>query len=170
MSIAAEIIIPAAARNRAYAEKLLDGVAAAQFARKPPGINLNHAAFNTGHLAIYFSRILNIAGLDGTAVETPSAYTALFQHGAACQDDPQGGLYPGMSELTSAFFRGYDFALKALPGAADQMLAAAPNDGRMASLFPSAGAAVNYLFVNHIGQHLGQLSAWRRCMGLAGVM
>jgi hypothetical protein len=39
-------------------------------------------------------------------------------------------------------------------------------EGRMKELFPTVGAAVNFLVVGHTQSHLGQISVWRRLMGL----
>jgi hypothetical protein len=33
-------------------------------------------------------------------------------------------------------------------------------------MFPTIGGAVNFLLVGHVQMHLGQVSTWRRVMGL----
>lgn len=164
------IILPAAKINRGYGESLLKDIKPGQFARKPlvGGVLLevNHPAFHFGHLTIYHSRILNLLGSDSHKFELPASYQDLFKQGAVCLDDPKGNIYPGMEELTSGFFRGYDEILPVLADVSDEKLLAPLSDEKMQARFGSVGGAVNYLLINHIRQHLGQLSAWRRCMGL----
>jgi hypothetical protein len=36
----------------------------------------------------------------------------------------------------------------------------------MRDLFPTIGAAINFYLIGHVQVHLGQISAWRRGMGL----
>ena len=38
--------------------------------------------------------------------------------------------------------------------------------GRSRELFPTLGAVVAFYLAGHVMNHLGQLSAWRRCIGL----
>ena len=45
-----------------------------------------------------------------------------------------------------------------------------PNEGRMKELFPTIGAAVTFYLGGHVQMHLGQISAWRRAMGLTAAM
>ena len=41
-----------------------------------------------------------------------------------------------------------------------------PVDGRMRELFPTNGGALGFYVGGHVMMHIGQLSAWRRAMGL----
>ena len=45
-----------------------------------------------------------------------------------------------------------------------------PMEGRMKEMFPTVGVAVNFLVNNHVMMHLGQISTWRRLMGLGSAM
>ena len=165
----ASTLIPIAERNKSYAEKLLQGIPAARYARKPDAITVNHAAFTVGHLTIYFSRILTMVELDPAPAAFPDHYTELFKHGAPCHDDVDGTIYPPMQELNDAFFRCCNAALPRIAEVKDAVFAKPVADERMKTFFDTTGAAVNYLLVNHVSQHLGQLSAWRRCIGLPAV-
>lgn len=154
-----------------YAERLLNGVAAAQFGRlaSPGGVVVksNHPAFIFGHLSLYPARVLSHLRLDPGPHAAPAAYEALFKNGVECRDDPGGTIYPPMNELTARFFAGYRAAADAVGQADDErLLAPNPAEGRMRELFPTIGAAVNFYLGGHVQNHLGQMSAWRRATGL----
>jgi hypothetical protein len=155
----------------AQAEKLLHGVTPEMFARfgRPGGcvVESNHAAFVLGHLSLYAPRIVEHLGGDAKAVAPPENFPALFSRDARCQDDPEGTIYPPMSEVTEAFFRGYRAALSALRSAPDDLFQQPnPLPGRLAELFPTLGSLHAFYVGGHLMGHLGQMSAWRRMHGL----
>jgi hypothetical protein len=43
-------------------------------------------------------------------------------------------------------------------------------EGRIKEIFPFVGLAINFMLNNHNMMHVGQVSAWRRAMGLPSVM
>jgi len=45
-----------------------------------------------------------------------------------------------------------------------------PLEGRIAEFLPTIGIMVNFMANSHHMMHLGQLSAWRRAIGLGPVM
>lgn len=154
-----------------YAERLLTGVSAKQFARlaQPGGVVVrsNHAAFVIGHLALYPPRIVANLNRPAGNAAYPAGYEALFRAGTECRDDPDGTIYPSMDELTSRFFDGYRTAIRAVREAPDDVfLAPNPAEGRMRELFPTIGAALDFYLSGHVQNHLGQISAWRRAMGM----
>lgn len=153
--------------GRMYAERLLKDVPPGQFARKPvvggQTIDCNHPAFVFGHLALYPQRVLTLLGEDPAPAAVPAAYTELFKAGAACTDDPTGTVYPAMKELTEAYFRTLDAALGALDRADDALADKPMPEG---SFFPVVGVAVAFYTNGHVMSHLGQISTWRRCVGL----
>ena len=152
-----------------YAERLLKDVTPATFARfaSPGGmpIESNHPAFVYGHLSLYGPRILTQLGQSGAAA--PAEFDAVFSKDAKCVDDPSGSVYPAMSTVTDSFFGGYKAAVAALRAASDDAFQKPnPMEGRMASLFPTLGSLQTFYCGGHIMMHLGQISAWRRMMGL----
>ncbi len=152
-----------------YGERLLNGVTPATFARfaSPGGmpIESNHPAFVYGHLCLYGPRILTQLGVSGPA--TPEGFDAVFSKDAKCVDDPTGSIYPAMATVTESFFSGYKAAVAALRAAADDAFQKPnPMEGRMATLFPTLGSLQTFYCGGHIMMHLGQISAWRRMMGL----
>lgn len=153
-----------------YGERLLAGLEKETFGRfAAPGgqqVISNHPAFIYGHLSLYASRILTDVGLD--PIPVPEGFETLFNKDATCQDDPDGTIYPEMDVVTSTYFTGYHAARDALRQASDEALQEAnPLGGRMTELFPTKGSMHNFYVGGHMMIHMGQLSAWRRMMGLA---
>jgi hypothetical protein len=42
--------------------------------------------------------------------------------------------------------------------------------GRMSEMLPTLGAAMMFMCGSHLQMHLGQVSSWRRAMGLGSAM
>lgn len=163
---------------RGRSEQLTAGITKEMAARKPKGaigndtvtVNCNHASFVFGHLALYPARMLERLRLDTTGVKPPETWDALFKAGVECLDDPNGTIYPAYEELKGLYFRATDLAFeRILAGVTDAMLEAAPADERPRAMFGTNGAMLNFMLNNHVSLHMGQLSTWRRCMGLGSV-
>ena len=153
-----------------YGERLLTGIAPEQFGRFAragnSAIESNHPAFIFGHLSLYGCRIVEGAGLDATAVQPTDEFVKLFSHEAKCVDDPDGSIYPPMEQITAAFFNSHRAATDALNGAADEIFAKENPNEKMRGKFPTVGAMFGFYVGGHVMMHIGQLSAWRRAMGL----
>lgn len=158
----------------AYAEGLLKGVTQETFARKPEGksgvVDTNHPAFVFGHLALYPQKICQLVGIDDAGTAAPAGYEELFAAGKECQDDPDGTIYPKMDEILAAFNTGYKTAIARIAGLSNEDLAAPhPLDSDFGKRFSSRAAIANFMLGPHPFMHIGQISAWRRCMGLGPV-
>ncbi len=153
-----------------YAETLLKGVPADQFARfAAPGgevIESNHPAFILGHLALYPERIVDHCGGDASAVAAPAGFDAVFSQKARCQDDPEGTIYPAMEEVVAVFQSGYEASIEALRAVPDAMLEDENPIAAMIPRFPTKGSVLAFYASGHMMVHLGQFSAWRRMAGL----
>lgn len=153
-----------------YAERLLQGVAPQNAARFPrPGgekITSNHATFILGHLALYPAKLLALLEVPADAHKCPDDWVELFEAGAECRDDAEGALYPGLETLREKFFDGYRAAVAAVASADDERLLRPHPDAKRRELFPTVGATASFYLSGHVMTHLGQLSAWRRAMGL----
>ncbi len=170
MGTFADSIVAASRRARTYAERVLKDIRPDQFARKPtPGgvtVDCNHPAFVYGHLSLYPARIAGILGKDAAAVAVPAGYEELFKNGTPCHDDPNGTIYPPMAEIVQNFFRAYDGILAIAATIPDEAFGRENPDARYREYFPTVGQAAVFLLNNHNMMHLGQVSTWRRCMGL----
>lgn len=179
----AELITSGAKIALGYAEQSLKGIEGHMFARRPTWgmggqeIECNHAAFVYGHLAVYPPRIVAMVGGAGGVggsgntgtPAVPGTYEALFKAGVACKDDPHGDVYPAMDEIVRVFFEGQKAAIAAVERMSDADLTRTNTTGAMQDRLPTIGAVVNFLLNDHVMMHLGQLSTWRRCMGLGSV-
>lgn len=161
-------IRPAADLALVYADSLLTSIPAELFAHMPskePGRLVNSPAFNIGHLAIYPDlRMFQIIGREDLARPLPFS-ADLFKAGAACVDTP--GAYPTKDVLVETFRARHRAIIDALASVPEETFARAnPGEGRMREMFPTIGSLVNFLLVGHTQSHLGQISVWRRIMGL----
>ncbi len=152
-----------------YGERLLKDVTPDKFARYASVggvvIEANHPAFSYGHLSLYGPRILTQLGIPGPTV--PDGFEALFSKDAKCVDDPNGTIYPAMDKITAAFFDGYRAAVSTFRSLPDSALQVPnPMEGPQAVRFPALGSLQNFYAGGHIMMHLGQISTWRRMMGL----
>lgn len=159
------IIAASAKVSRAYAERITRGVGADIFARKPKGVNTNHPAWVIGHLSVYPDRLLPMLGRADLAQPIEAPYEALFDHKSECRDDPTGSIYPPMATLLDRSMRRHEVIIDLLLETPDEALER-PNSFAMQDRFPTVGHLTNFMLVGHPMLHLGQLSAWRRCMGL----
>lgn len=150
-----------------YGEMLVRDIPAEQFAHMPHP-KMNHPAFCLGHLTTYPNRMLDLIGRDDLAIELPG-YSELFDAGAECVE--QDGRYPDKDALIDAYLERHNVVLDALAETPDDVFAAEnPAEGRLREMFPTVGTAVNFLANNHHMMHLGQISGWRRAMGMGPVM
>ena len=168
----------AATRMFNLGDALLKDIPAATFACQPVAsagslgtagsglIKTNHPAFVYGHLSLYPARMMEFMGLNPGAINPDQKYQDLFSHGKDCLHDPELRTYPAMDELVARFKASHKAVLDALPRVDDAAFAReTPHEG-MRARFPTVGSAVTFLLCSHTMMHLGQVSAWRRCMGL----
>lgn len=161
-------IVPAAKLTRGYAETLLNGIKPGDFARLPAGVSTNHPAWVYGHLAIYPDMLLEMVDRKDLA-RPDETLKSLFGNGTPCKDDPNGSIYPAMEAITKRYFERTDAAIAALAEIGDDALTKTLTD-EWAKSFPTVGSRFDFLLGGHSMMHLGQISAWRRMMGLPSAM
>jgi len=166
----AQIIVAPGKLCRAFGERLLAGIKPEQFARKASVngtiIDANHPAWVYGHLATYPAKIAAMVGLEGSSYSAPAGFEELFRDKTECRDDPKGSIYPSMEAVTTAFFRTHDALFEALASVEDSKLLVPTLDEKARQRFPLVGSRVLFMCNNHLMMHFGQVSTWRRCMGL----
>ncbi|SRR6056297_927365 len=170
MNHLATAITESAKLSMGYAQRLLTDVSADQFHRLAPGANgpvaSNHPAFVYGHLSLYAARMVADVGGDAAAIEPTQAFLDAFNHGVACVDDPEGSIYPPMEVITERFFTSYETAIT-MVATIDDAIYAAPNPNEaMRERFSSMASMHAFYLGGHMMIHMGQISAWRRMMGL----
>lgn len=164
------MIADSARLGLAYAERLLKDIPADRFARlatiQGQTIDSNHPAFIFGHLSLYPSRIVKELGGDPSSIEPTEAFVNLFDHRASCVDDPSGTVYPAMEAISERFFAAHRLAIDVLMTADDsQFILPNPNEA-MRAKFATIGSMHGFYVGGHMMLHIGQLSAWRRMVGL----
>ena len=166
----AQLIVAAGKVSRGYAERLLPGITPQQFGRMASVngkiINTNHPAWVYGHLATYPAKVASMVGLDASKLAAPANFEDLFKDATECKDDATGKVYPAMEVITTAFFKTHDALFETLGGIDDAKLLAQTPDEKARQRFPQIGGRVLFMCNNHVMMHLGQVSAWRRCVGL----
>ena len=145
-----------------YAKALLADVEPDSFARMPMA-NFNHAAFNYGHLALYPNKMLELIGRTDAQLELPFG-DDLYGAGVECVE--QDGRYVDMDVTVESFFAAHDSVLAVLPGVDSEVFAQANPVEGFSDMMPRIGDAITFLCCSHTMMHLGQVSMWRRAMGL----
>jgi hypothetical protein len=150
--------------NLDYAHRLVADLSEDQLCAQPiEGRSMNHAAFVLGHLA-WTSE--SMAGLLGAADARGAELRELFGMGSQVHADRNR--YPSKVELVQSLDNAHARLIDAVNRATPEKLAE-PAPERMRSRFATLGHLVFGLMTSHEGVHLGQLSAWRRAMGLPSV-
>ncbi len=149
-----------------YAAKLIDSIPADQFAVMPKS-DINSPAFCIGHLALYAPWVCELVG-HPQPCPLPETYEQLFKNGAPCVSTP--GHYPSKDELIKHFTAGWTKVALLLPTVDDAQFAKANPVAHMAARAPTIGALVAFMSLTHNAMHLGQISTWRRVMGLGSAM
>ena len=160
----ADLIVPGARMSLGYLMSLTKDVPADRWA--DPGIDgMNHPAFLYGHLAIYPNRVLGkFLGREDLVKPCSFDEDAVAQ-GAECKAD--ASLYPTMDEVLPFLQERYETTIGAIAEAAPDVFGREnPAGGRFTEMLPTVGAAVHFMMGNHIMMHAGQMSHWRRGIGL----
>ena len=165
------IITTATERVSGLGAGLLKDIDAAKAARMPEGVNCNHPVFVFGHLSIYPQMIMKMLGQEPGEAAVPEQYNDLFMHGVECQDDVDGTIYPSLDEVSEHCARAYATVIEFAKGVDDELLLKEieGNDG-FRDAFGTNGAMIMFLIHDHPMFHYGQVSTWRRAMGLGSVM
>jgi len=166
-------ILPGAKQVRAYAERLTKDIPENLAATKPVVegklIDINHPVFVFGHLSLYPVQIANMLSLPSESMGIPEGYPALFKIGAPCLDDREKKVYPAFEEVRAHFFRATDELLTRFAEVDPVHLDIELEEPGRRERFQTAGAFAAYILLAHPQVHLGQVSSWRRCMGLGAV-
>ena len=151
-------------RNGAYATRLVGDLAPEQYFAQPvAGRVLNHPAWVFSHLNIY-TRICT-AMLRREPFGDP--IDAKYGQKSEVSLDPSDYI-PG-PDLLASYNALHTEAEHALMLAAEGIFATANPLERWRAMNPTVGDMIVTLMVKHESSHLGQLSAWRRALGLARV-
>ena len=161
--------------TRMFGELMLKDVPTEKAARfaTPGGVKVisNHPVFVFGHLSLYNRRILALCNQPEGVAAVPAEWDALFKAGVECKDDADGTIYPSLETVKTKFFQGFDAAVAAVKAADDALLLEPnPNEGRIREMCPTRAQMCTFVLNAHPMSHFGQISAWRRMIGLSSAM
>lgn len=149
-----------------YARLLVQDIDDARLAEQPmPG--MNHAAWILGHLAVAADFLLQLFGEPELCSED---WHNRFGPGSSVQADRSA--YPSKGELLEALALGHEATARASINASKEAIQQ-PHTPELAFLKPeltTVGDLALHLLTTHEAIHLGQLSAWRRALGMPGVL
>lgn len=162
-------------RTTGLAEALAQGIEPKNAGTKPvidgTSIDCNHPVFIYGHLAIYPQMIMQALGADPGSAAVPEQYSEWFKNGAECHDDPDTNIYPPFSEVYEHCMRAHKAVLEHVGACDDETLVGAiEGNEKAAEFFGTRQGMALFMLHDHFMFHLGQLSTWRRCVGLGSVM
>jgi len=145
-----------------YARMLMADIPAERMTEQPMP-NVNHPAWILGHLAFSADRAIRVLGGEMLLTEE---WAKPFLPGS--QLSSQRSDFPSREELLQNLTRCFERAQQ-LAAAATPELLARPNpnpNAQMRAGLPTIEDAVAFLLTGHLAAHLGQLSMWRRMIGL----
>jgi hypothetical protein len=143
-----------------YCQMLVAEIPDERMTEQPlPGVN--HPAWILGHLA-YSANVA--VGLLGGEKTLPSDWLELFKPGSAVR--PSRGDYAPKADLLRAVEEHFQRARGFATSASAELLSGPNANPRMKELLPTIQDAAAFLLTGHFGVHLGQLSAWRRMVGM----
>ena len=146
--------------NLGVAARLVQDLTPQQMVQQPAGV-VNHPAWSLGHLAMTANNLAVLLGLESQA---PEGWARIFATGGIPSGD--SSLYPSKEELLTVLTAQHERNSAAVLQADPAWFATPhPNEQRR-KFFPTVGDMVVMLMTSHEMNHLGQLAAWRRAMGL----
>lgn len=151
---------------REYAHRLTRDIEDAQFNRVvAPGTNTPQ--WIIGHLVVGHEFALKLLAAPRIS---PREWFVWFGPGSSVAKLPPEA--PGKSELLRAFDTTHTAVLEAMRKAPEELLREQHKVeiAFLQQLTPTVGELVAHLLTTHPATHLGQLSFWRRAMGLAEVL
>ena len=147
-----------------YAKLLVNDIDDADFARQPHA-GMNHPAWILGHLVLAADLVPQLIGQEST---TDEAWLATYGPGSNPSEDR--GNYASKQQLLDMMESTYARASQLAAAATPEQLAAPNATPFLAKQLPTVGDLLGHLLTTHAASHLGQLSAWRRCVGKASVL
>ena len=153
-------VLRAAAVNTDYAHKLVADIPEERMAEQPaPG--MNHAAWVLGHLTFVADSMARVFDQPFTM---PKEWVELFN--LASKPDSNRSRYPSKAALLEAYEKAYARLTEAVKDASSESLAREFPNPKLRGQLPTVGVAMVHILCSHHALHLGQLSAWRRAVGL----
>ena len=135
-------------------------LSAEQMVEQPSGV-INHPAWTLGHLAATADNLARTLGQESTF---PEEWRAACSPGGT----PSGNAadFPSKEQLLEQLDAQHERVAAAFAAAGTELLAQPHPNPRGRKTFGTVGGYAVALMTAHEANHLGQLAAWRRAMGL----
>ena len=146
--------------NLRYAEMLVNDVSDEQMTEQPGGV-INHPAWSLGHLTVSSDRLGKLLGLES---DLPEGWSETFKTGGEPSSDRSD--YPSKDEILEGLKAQHARNTEAMKDLDVSRLAEPHPDEGARSYFPTIGDMIVFMMTSHEMDHLGQIAAWRRAMGL----
>jgi DinB superfamily len=143
-----------------YCRTLVGDIADERMAEQPHA-GVNHPAWILGHLALTADG--SLARL-GAPKALPAEWATLFAAGS--KPSASRSVYPPKDELVRAFEERYQQLRQKAATATAEQLSQPTTNPRAKEVLPTLKELLAFLLTGHVGVHLGQLSSWRRLIGL----
>jgi len=143
-----------------YCRTLLADIPEERMAEQPVA-GVNHPAWILGHLAWTADGALAMLGAQKLL---PEEWKPLFASGS--KPSASRAAYPSKDELLRAVEEGYLQARRKAASASAEQLSPPTTSPRAKEILPTFREMVAFVLTGHMGVHLGQLSSWRRMIGL----
>lgn len=151
-------------RNAGYGLRLLGGLEEGQLIAQPVvGRVMNHPAWIFSHLNLYAEIAVKLTR--GEGFEDPAEH----RYGQKSAPLADGSAYASRAEMEEAWTRWHAEGTAALRSASVALTSSLNPLERWRGVHPTVGDMLVTLMVKHEAGHLGQMSAWRRGMGLERV-
>lgn len=147
-----------------YGDELTTDIPDAIFAHIPhPG--MNHPAFCIGHLSLYPNELLRMVGRK-IASSTRPVFSQCSER--ARNASSKTDATPPKHEIVHYYLERHQVLCDAIRDVGDDLLPLMQRSPQLPfkRWFPTVGSTLVYYLNNHHMQHLGQISAWRRVVGL----
>ena len=148
--------------NLGHLESLVADLSDEQMVQQPHGV-VNHPAWTLCHLA-------SASNHTGVALGLASTFPEDWEAAGKTGGVPPGGdasQYPSKAALLAELKKQHERVAEAVTGADLAVFAREYPDEKTRKFFPTVGDFVDYLLSAHEANHIGQIAAWRRAMGLA---
>jgi hypothetical protein len=147
--------------NLGFAKRLVGDLSEEQMCAQPHGV-VNHPAWSLGHLAVAADHLGKVMGLPS---ELPAGWTEIFKTGGT--PSPERSVFPAKEETLRVMAQQHARIGQAVSDADPAALAQPHPNEKSRAHFPTVGDYAVFLMTAHEMDHLGQIAAWRRAMGLA---
>ena len=146
--------------NLDNARTLVDDLSDEQMVLQAHGV-INHPAWTLGHLAATSNSLAMMLGLDSTF---PEDWREACRTGGI--PDGRMAAFPSKAHLLDQLIHQHERVTAALEAADPAVFAREHPHPRARARFPTIGDSAAFLMGVHEANHLGQITAWRRALGL----